>query len=245
MAEMCLRSLKAACHGLRFKIYAILDGCPSQYSDLFASVFLQDELEVLSVDSIGNHGTFKLQVDLLSAQTEADYVYFAEDDYFYLPGALSEMLEFMCDNRDADFITPYDHPDSYYTSSRFERHIIRPYGKRYWRHASSTCLTFLTTKEVLLRTRWILETYSKGNFDCSIWLALTQKYELMDPRVHGKDRYRVKLWLWTLWWGWRQIFFGRRYSLWCPIPSVSTHMESTCLAPLLDWQTLFGKSADA
>ena len=174
MSEMCLRSFRKALGGLRVKIWALLDGCPPEYEVLFRKTFRCGDLEIVPLSKIGNHATFSLQIDLLTDQTEAPYVFFAEDDYFYFPDALEKMVVFMRENRDVDFVTPYDHPDSYYTSSRLERHFVRPFGDRYWRTASSTCLTFLTSRENLVRTRAMFRTYSHGNVDCSVWLALTQ-----------------------------------------------------------------------
>src|SRR5437660_2773933 len=149
------------------------------------------------------------------------------------------MVAFMRENRDVDFVTPYDHPDCYYTSSRFERHFVRPSGDRYWRTASSTCLTFLTSRDVLRRTASQLRTYSSGNYDCSLWLALTEKLRLANPKIHFIDLLRFKIWVKTWTWGARQILFGKRYRLWAPMPTLATHMESTCLAPLVDWQSEF------
>ncbi|MGO9336606.1 MAG: glycosyltransferase [Terracidiphilus sp.] len=239
LAEMCLQSFKRALGGLRVQIWALLDGCPPEYEALFRQTFQSENLEIVSLQKIGNLATFSLQVDLLAAQTEAPYVYFGEDDYFYLPDALEKMVTFMRENPDVDFVTPYDHPDSYYTSSRFERHLVRPFGDRYWRTASSTCLTFLTSRENLARTETMFKTYSRGNMDCPLWLALTQKFELADFRVHGDGIFRLKTWAKTWRWGYRALLFGRRYRLWAPMPALATHMESSCLSPLIDWQTVF------
>jgi len=242
LSEMCLRSFREALGGLKVKIWALLDGCPPEYEDLFRKIFPGNELEILSLNKIGNLATFSLQIDLLTNQTEAPFVYFAEDDYFYLPDALEKMIAFIRNNKDADFVTPYDHPDSYYTSSRFERHYVKPFGDRYWRTASSTCLTFLTSRQTLLRTQSTFRTYNRGNWDCPVWLSLTQKHELANPRVHWHNLFRFAIWGQTLRWGYRPLFFGRRYRLWVPLPTLATHMESPCLSPVLDWQTLFAKS---
>jgi glycosyltransferase involved in cell wall biosynthesis len=238
LAEMCLYSFHGACTGLRLKVWALLDGCPPNYEALFRETFSHNDLEIISLNSIGNYATFSQQIDLLTKQTDSDYVYFAEDDYFYFPGALVKMIDFMRNNLDADFITPYDHPDSYNTSSRFERHLVRPFGDRYWRTASSTCLTFLTSRENLVRTQARFRTYSHGNMDCPVWLALTQKFELADFRVHWHDTFRLKTWAKTWRWGYRALLFGRRYRLWTPLPALATHMESSCLSPLIDWHAL-------
>ena len=239
LSKMCLESFKQAVGGLNIKVWALLDGCPPEYEQLFRDTLQNAELEILSLDKIGNLATFSLQIDLLTEQTEAPYIYFAEDDYFYFPDAIEKMVLFMRENRDADFITPYDHPDSYHTSSRFERHLVRPFGDRHWRTTSSTCLTFLTNRECLTRTHNTFRTYSRGNGDYPLWCALTQGLELVDPRVHANNAFRLKAWLKIWRWGYRALLFGRRYRLWSPLPTLATHMESSCLSPIVDWPTLF------
>lgn len=236
LSEVCLRSFRRSLGNLRVKVFAILDGCPPEYAKLFQDVLGEDNLEILQPEKIGNRKTFSLQMDLLTRQTAAEYVYFAEDDYFYLPDSLERMVGFMRANSDVDFVTPYDHPDSYYTSSRRERHLVRPYGDRYWRTASSTCLTFLTSRKNLLRTESLFRSYSSGNMDCPIWLALTQKAALADPRIHAANLLRIKIWIRTWQWGFRRILLGRSYKLWAPLPTLATHMEMGCLAPMVDWE---------
>jgi hypothetical protein len=239
LSSFCLQSFRRALGGLRFKVWAVLDGCPSEYVDLFRSIFSPDELEIVETPGIGNLQTWGRQIDLLLGQEEAELVMFAEDDYFYRPGAVAEMVEFARRQPDADFITPYDHPDSYYTSSMHERHRVLASGKRHWREASSTCLTFMTNRKILRETEPLMRSYSRGNMDYSLWLALTQKTELMSRKVHAADTVRIKIWARTWLWGWRNILFSRRYHLWSPMPTLSTHMESTGLAPLVPWADEF------
>jgi len=239
LSKMCLQSFKRAVGGLRVKVWALLDGCPPEYEALFRETLQGCDLEIVSLNKVGNLATFSRQIDLLTGQAEAPYVYFAEDDYLYFSDALEKMVTFMRENPDADFVTPYDHPDSYYTSSRFERHLVKPCGDRYWRTASSTCLTFLTSRETLIHTAAMFKTYSAGNMDCSLWLALTQKFALANPQVHWCDLLHVKIWAKTWIRGYSRIMFGRKYRLWVPLPTLATHMESTGLAPLIDWQYEF------
>ena len=242
LSEVCLRSFKRSLGNLRVKVWAILDGCPPAYERLFREVLGGHDLEILQQEKIGNQKTFSLQVDLLTRQTAAEYVYFAEDDYFYFPNALESMVGFMRANPDVDFVTPYDHPDSYYTSSRHERHLVRPFADRYWRTASSTCLTFLTSRKNLVRTESLFRSFSTGNMDCPIWLALTQKAGLANPRVHGHDVFRMKIWGKTWLWGFREILFSRAYRLWVPIPTLATHLEAGCLSPLVDWESMISST---
>jgi hypothetical protein len=242
LAEMCLSSFRRALGNLRVKIWAILDGCPQEYEALFRRMFRSDELEILLLEKSGNFATFSLQVDLLIKQTDAKYVYFAEDDYFYFPDALVKALAFLRENQEVDFVTLYDHPDSYYTSSHFEQHLVKPHGDRYWRTASSTCLTFLTSRENLICTQTTFKSYSRGNHDCSVWLALTQKLSLADPRIHFCNRLRLRIWALTWLWGVTRILSFRRYRLWTPLPALATHMESRYLSPLIDWQNEFSRA---
>ncbi|WP_158819622.1 glycosyltransferase [Granulicella sp. S156] len=242
LSNMCLQSFKGALGCLRVKIWVLLDGCPPAYEDLFRKVLEGYDLEVLSLNKEGNLATFSRQIDILAKQTDAPFVYFSEDDYFYLPNALETMVKFMQENRDVDFVTPYDHPDSYDTSSRFERHLVRPFGSRYWRTASSTCLTFLTSRDNLIRTQSMFRTYSRGNWDCPVWLSLTQKSELANLRVHWNSVFRMAIWAQTWRWGLGSVLFRRRHKLWVPLPTLATHMESTRLSPLIDWQAVFENS---
>ena len=244
LSKMCLESFKRAIGGLKVKVWALLDGCPSEYEQLFRETLNTEDLDILSLDKIGNLATFSLQIDLLTQQSQAPYVYFAEDDYFYFPNALEKMVQFMRENQDVDFVTPYDHPDSYYTSSRFERHFVRPFGDRHWRTASSSCLTFLTTRECLGRTHSTFRTYSRGNGDYPLWCALTQRLEVANPRVHAHDSFRLKAWLKIWRWGYAALLFGRRYRLWTPLPTLATHMESSCLSPSIDWPSVFRSFED-
>jgi hypothetical protein len=240
LATFCLLSLREALQGLNFRLCAILDGCPPQYEELFRSTFRENELEIIQTDSVGNLSTFSMQIDLLLNQTDAEFVFFAEDDYFYFPKALAEMVEFARQNKDVDFVTPYDHPDSYSTGARHERHQLKTFGSRHWRTVSSTCLTFLARRSALQATERQMRTYSRGNMDCALWLALTQKLELANPAVHADNHISLKIWVKTWLWGWRFLFFSRRFRLWSPLPTLATHMERPCLAPLVDWQAEWG-----
>jgi hypothetical protein len=239
LSRLCLTSFRQALGALQFKIWVILDGCPPAFAELFCNIFTPDELEIIETDKIGNLKTFSMQIDLLTRQTEAELVYFAEDDYFYRPDALVEMVWFARENASVDFVTPYDHPDSYFSSSRHERHKVMAFGKRHWREASSTCLTFLTRRTILHTTENMMRSYCRGNMDCSLWLALTQKSSLANPLVHAADRIRLKIWAKTWLWGWKEILFSKSHSLWSPMPTLATHMETPGLSPLVQWRDEF------
>jgi len=84
---------------------------PVEYEALFQRFFTAQDSVLLKLNGIGNLETFVQQVSILAEQEAADIVYFAEDDYFYLPGALEVMVDFLRMNSGVDFLSPYDHPD--------------------------------------------------------------------------------------------------------------------------------------
>ena len=247
LSELCLRSFKQCLEGqgINVRVFAILDNCPDEYSKLFRQYFLDGEIEFIKLDGIGNRKTFDLQMKLLLDQGFSENIYFAEDDYFYLPGMFSEMLDFLS-QPGVDFITPYDHPD-YYTLE-LHRHInyIKTHNNRHWRSAATTCMTFLTTKNNLKKAHRIFKSYTKRNLDSSLWLNAT-KYRIRNPIsilsicINNKRFLKNIKKAWLDGWGWMHILFGRRWNLWAPIPSIATHMESAYLAPCIDWYKDFDR----
>ncbi|MCF7708348.1 MAG: glycosyltransferase family 2 protein [Verrucomicrobia bacterium] len=246
LARMCLKSFKAALGGLKAKVFVILDGCPSAYARMFKEHFDAEDLELIQVRSEGNLATFGRQIDLLLNQDAAEFVYFAEDDYFYFPGALVKMLAFMKENRNADFVTAYDHGD-YYTSAlqrtggaKLEFESIK------WRSVCSTCLTFLTKKSVLREAAPVLRSYCRKNPDTGVWIALTH----IDGTGTLKSLLRVcpdvksVFYIAAAWW----FFPGRmaakkRFVLWAPVPTLAAHMESDYLPPKYDWGKILEEAA--
>lgn len=245
LARFCLRSFQASLGALRVKIFALLDACPPEFEKLFTDCFDSSDLELVRLGATGNRGTFLRQIEILLNQDYADAVYFAEDDYFYLPGQFEVMLQFLRDNPDADFISPYNHPDYYALPLHSEPQTSREYGGRSWRTAGSTCLTFLTTKPRLQETRTTFCSYASGNPDVCLWLSLTKQAVLRPGVIWRCLMQRPSLagfvalsWLH----GWRQIFAGQKRTLWVPTSSIATHMDRGFLAPGIDWTAHFGNA---
>jgi hypothetical protein len=244
LSEICLRSFKQSLGNLRAKIWVLLDQCPDDYANLFLKYFSQQDLALIRLPGIGNQATFGKQIDILMQQTDSDLVYFAEDDYVYLPNQFRIMVEFLRAYDDVDFISPYDHLDCYNREVHHFPKWVRVQGNHHWRTAASTCLTFLTRKRTLERNRYIFRTYGWRNHDCSLWLSLT-KLSLFNPVVFLRLAAReplfakmiAKAWLY----GWPQIFFGKRMRLWVPIPALATHLDSGALSPAIDWITMMNE----
>jgi hypothetical protein len=185
LAELCLRSFRASLGNMRVKMFVLLDQCPVEYESLFLDNFNPADMELLRLDGEGNLKTFKRQIEILVNQNDADAVYFAEDDYFYRENEFGLMMDFLKQNPDADFISPYDHPDYYSLPLHPRRQEIRIGSSRHWHTGASTCLTFLTTKKILIRTKETFATYSSGNYDASVWLSLTQQ-SVKNPAISSR-----------------------------------------------------------
>ncbi len=247
LAELCLHSFKKSLGGLRAKMIVLLDNCPPEYDDMFLRHFDTQDVEFIRLGGAGNLATFSMQIDLLLKQTDSEYVYFAEDDYFYLDGKFHEMTDFLKANPDADFASPYDHLDYYTSELHRHKKEEKTFKNRRWHTSGSTCLTFLTTKKILAETRDVFESYSRGNGDAALWAILT-KQKVMEPmtglkftlRSGGLFKIFVKAWLY----GAKNLLFGKKYKLWTPVPAIGTHMDSLFLSPEVDWQEVFNEAKE-
>lgn len=244
LSELCLASFREALKGINFKLYVIFDNCPQEYNHLFRKYFPDDECEFLNIPHTGNGGTFKMQMDILLNQNLSDIVYFAEDDYFYLPDAFHTMLNLMNSSDAPDFISPYDHFDYYNTFLHSYDYAVAEIDGKKWRTASSTCMTFMTKKRTLESSRKIFYSYAKNNYDASLWMSLTKTgffplSRMLKLKNHSKEYRRIVLKL--LFYGINQIVFGKKYKLYSPMPSLCTHMDNQCLAPGFNWSEIFKK----
>ncbi|HEY1789833.1 MAG TPA: glycosyltransferase family 2 protein [Verrucomicrobiae bacterium] len=246
LLRLNLETFKDSLGGLKVKMWVLLDKCPAAYSDLLNELFPETEMKIISLGGEGNGATFRRQVDILRKQADSDLVYFAEDDYIYLPRSLEHTVQFMRGHSDVDFAAPYDHLD-YHKSflHRFRGPEIVEGGHR-WRKVVSTCLTFMARKQAVEESAAVFNTYNK-NPDLALWMALT-KIRVGNPwswvRSLGDGLFFSASHALAWRYGWRHIVFGKRQTLWSPTPSLITHMESNGLAPGVDWEGMFGKRAE-
>jgi hypothetical protein len=247
LSEICLRSFKESLGDLRVKLWVLLDGCPNEYVELFKRYFDAQDLVLILLDHEGNRATFAKQIEILLGQTNSELVYFAEDDYLYLPNQFTHMVEFLrAHKKDVDFVTPYDHLDCYTLEIHRHPKWVRVHAGHHWRTAASTCLTFLTRKVTLQQKESTFRSYCRRNHDCSLWLSLT-KHSLFNPFQFVRFAHReplfakiiAKAWLY----GWSQILFGERMKLWVPVPGIATHLNGHALSPTIDWIALMKERA--
>jgi hypothetical protein len=248
LSELCFASLVESLGDLKVKLFVLLDKCPEIYKQIFLKYFPKDDIEFIELNAVGNNGTFKLQMEILSEQNDSEFVYFAEDDYFYLKDGLKNLLGFMKSGKDINFATPYYHPEI----DKMKVHLDFKSEKRFYEKnefvsSASTTMTFLTTKSVLRQTYDVLMTYTRRNDDASLWFSLT-KHKTNNPFLILKYFFTDKLWfkMYAKIWYFtkKQIILGKKWKLWVPLSTFATHMDDKCLAPKINWQMEFAKSLE-
>ena len=233
-AELCVRSFRRATGGLRVKLWAVMDNCPPEYEQMFRRYFDGPDFVPVPMQKAGNYGTFAQQLSILLKQDDAEMVFLAEDDYLYVNFDFVAMTDFLR-SEGVDFISPFDHTDDYTLKLHDFPKWVRVLRGIHWRTAASTCLTFLTTKKLLSRYEGVFRSYERGNFDVSVWLALT-KHRIFNPfnsfLYESEGKYFVlraflKAWRYSA----GQILFGRRAGLWVPMPTFALHLDRFHEAP--------------
>lgn len=244
LAEFCLNSFKNSMGGLRVKLWVILNGCPPEYDDMVKRVWNSEDLVLVHYPGIPSGTTLNEAACILRDQTDAEIVYFADDDYVYLPGQFHLAVDFLKQNADADFLALYDHPDLYTTDLHNLPNETREFAGRQWSTCISTTHTFLARRASLIEIRQLyLDIYKSFKKtitpDLAMWMALTKK-RVFNPvkflRWSVTNRYWAASIFLAWFYCWRQIVFGRRYTLWIPRPSLANHMDAKLPAPSIDWQ---------
>ena len=249
MVKATTESLAIALSGLSVKLIIILDGCPSEYEDIFLEKFpnhglvddttIRVDMVIIKTPSIGNQATWARQIDELLSVTDAPYLYFSEDDYLYKPFAFYAMIDFLNRNSEASFCTPLDHPDRYRRNIVETQRVsieVSPYC--HWREASTTCLTFMMRRECLPKVRRMFYTFVKGNIDGTMWFGITKDLVFNVPvLLKAAIRYffcrnadfgrMLPLAAWK--WHGIRLLWSRRYRLWSPLPTLAIHLSSVSL----------------
>lgn len=242
LSKLCLESFKKATEGINIKVYALLDNCPKEYEDLFTENFKKENLEIINLDNIGNKATFKKQIEILSNQNDSDIVYFAEDDYFYIKN-IKNLVEFIKSGQ-ADFATPYEHP-ACYDSNNALKNTDKVFENQKYTTVQHACLTFMTKKNTLISNKRYLSIFSNWfGSDFVIWGCITLgikffKYAklIIKPKNYGIENMKVFGSMWIF--AWHRFILNKKYTLYMPIETFATHMESNYLSPNIDWDVYF------
>jgi len=243
LARLCLNSFKASLGNLRVKMWVLLDDCPPIYEEMFSRLWALDDLVWRRYPGVKDAATFREQVRILMEQTDSEMVYLAEDDYFYLPDQFPLAVNFLKHNPDAHFVSPYDHPDIYTTELHKLPRETRVVDGKNWNSCFSTTHTFLTRRDTLRECKWVfLAPYGRVSPDLAKWMALTKR-RVFNPIAFARWAVTCRFWAGSIflawYYCWRQILFGKKYTLWVPHPSIANHMVAGMEAPGIDWQKEF------
>jgi hypothetical protein len=151
--------------------------------------------------------------------SNADLVYFVEDDYLHYPTAIDEMVDayhtFKKNLGKEISIHPFDDPDNYLPIWIEPCRIV--YGKhRHWRTNLHTTFTFLCNPE-LVRSKW------------HIFYTLASEYATLWGEMNHINESTMINKLWR-----------EEVTLFTPIPSVALHMAyETQRDPYLNWKELW------
>ncbi len=242
LVDFCFSSFVKFLGDVEPYLWIILDGCPENYKEIFIK-HSKFDMEFIEVNQIGNAKTFELQLQILLEQVNSELIYFAEDDYFYLPNKMKYMIDFMQKIKHSHFISPYDHPDYYNLILHKDRESDEiQVNETKWNLRASTTMTFMTSKVILKETEKVFRTYIRNNWDSSLWLSLT-KHRVNSLNFALKSfisntyysKIILKSWYYTPF----QILFGKKYNLFAPTPSLATHLDSQHLAPSINWNNIF------
>jgi hypothetical protein len=160
----------------------------------------------------------------------SDLVYFAEDDYLYLPDALVKLVECYQEIQ-SDYITLFDDPLRYKLSEDVlpdlpvSDHMLYVSRSHHWRCIESTTHTFGGRAQTIWEDMEILSTH--------LLQRVKDKYYIAD-RESWRHLQRLGAYAYS----------GKARKLVGAIPSLATHCEITALSPTIDWSRVAAEVAD-
>lgn len=175
LVTFCLKSFKKAFKNVDYKITFILDSCPPVYS-IEIDNMMEGKENIIEGEKMGDRGSLLKQVELASKLENDDKVYFAEDDYIYLPGAGAKLVEALDEYA---FVTLYDHPDYYTETQYLKDKVISISANHHWVSRMSTCHTF-GTKAIYLKENGDVFNENAPN-DFKSWSKITKTEILVSP----------------------------------------------------------------
>lgn len=204
--EACLRNFCRVFFDYIYDINIIADNCSET-----TKTTIKKFIEPINIEnvSIGHGaGTFNIALDKAIKLKDDEVVYFVENDYLHLENSPKILLEGL--NLGADYVSLYDHPDKYIDGAN-------PYVEG----GGEVTKVFLSKS-----THWKLTNSTTMTFAARAGTLKRDEHILRKHTLNPyPDDFRMFLEL-------REL--GR--SLITPLPSRSTHGETSWLAPLVKWE---------
>ncbi len=209
----CLQNAIQIFEGAIFHVFA--DRCSQNTLTKLSEMGLKPQ-----VLDLGNAGSWLFAANYALQNTgKSDILYFLEDDYLHLSGAMGVLQEGI---GKADYVSLYDHPDKYqedlnpYVEAGGEWSKVLSGSRCHWKTSNSTTMTFGVMHATLLEDLPVWQQFCEGGF----------------PDDFGAFQHLQGIG------SWENVLFGKRRRLVTPLPSFSTHIETEFLAPGKDWTAL-------
>lgn len=222
LIEKCVKSLVQSANNYDGKIKIIWfdDHSSQEMIDRVFKVFSKSrhEVEFHPLEQRGWNASGLAQFDA-GRSSNADLVYFVEDDYLHYPSAIEEMVQayrnFKRNLGTEVAIHPYDDPDNYLPLFIDECRIVL--GKyRHWRTNKYSTFTFMCNPDIV-RKFWS-RFYTVATEYMTEW---GEKNEIQEGTTINH------IWRWEV-------------KLFTPIPSLALHMGyERQLDPFIDWEKLW------
>lgn len=198
--------------------YNCLTNCIKEFGDLTIVAdncdsslrdYLKQYKDVIYINR-GNSGSFLFIVNKALELNDDEIVYFVEDDYLHRPNSKNVMLEAF--TLGVDYVSLYDHPDKY-GQCISPNPLVVGMGEDTQVYLTDSC-------------HWKLTNATTYTFASKV-KTLKEDYDLMFPFMSiPKD---FEMWL---------ALRAKGRSLVTPLPSYSTHGETSWLAPLTNWESI-------
>jgi len=178
------------------------------------------EIKVENLTTNSNTKAYSYVVKKACGARDEDEILLVEDDYLWLPEAISEMVGAMRSISGVDYLTPYDHPvrydDTFYGGVDLPhwKNKIFQFGNRHYRSLESTCMTYMTLGKVLKEDLSLHLDYSPEDKKCPNDRELFRRLQQLGGYNDLKQR---------------RLLVG-------PMPSLATHLHVPYLAPIVDWE---------
>jgi hypothetical protein len=206
--ENCLRNFCDVFFDYIYDIYVIADNVSEDTYNMVKKYI--DPINISRVKVGHGAGTFNLALDKALNWDDNEIVYFVENDYLHLQDSPQILKEGF--ELGSDYVALYDHPDKYIDG-----------GNPFVEGGGEVTKVFLSNS-----CHWKLTNSTTMTFAVKV-KTLREDEKILRKYTSGKHPYDFQMFLEL-----RNI--GR--TLITPIPGYSTHVETTWLTPLINWNDI-------
>ena len=237
LIKLCFKSLVLALKNVDHTIYVVADDISTELKNFFQSYNIQ-----LIEGVYGNDNSIRETFKIASSIPSNEYIYFCEDDYLHTPdcfekithlianyheiipgriklnfsfGTMKRELQVFLGNRFFSkpdlMVFPCDYPDRYHPTWISKSYIFA-LNNTHWREVNDVTFTFLLQSKTFKKhENTFLKSAHKAND------------RFLSRKIIGKH-----------------FFFNKTICL-SPIPSLSNHMHTETMSPVVKWEQVINQ----